>query len=94
VYIYIYIYIYITNLNVFKTLAKAQINTNSPVDLTQWLPVGDESVSELRPAAVVLQQSDEAGGGAGRLAKLAQLRHARAVLPESGRRPVGRGRRR
>ncbi|KAK9535664.1 hypothetical protein VZT92_008034 [Zoarces viviparus] len=63
-------------------------NTKSPVNLTQWRPVGDESVSELRPAAVVLQQSDEAGGRAGRLAQLAQLRHAQVVLPENARRPV------
>lgn len=64
----------------------------SCVDLTEWRPVGDEGVSELRPAAVVLQQSDEAGWRAGGLAQLAQLRHARAVPPQSARRPVSEGR--
>lgn len=45
-------------------------NTHS---LTEWCPVSDESVSQLRPATVVLQQSDQCGGRAGGLTQLTQL---------------------
>lgn len=60
-------------------------------NLTQWGPVGDESVSELSPTAVVLQLSDEGGGRAGGPTQLTQLRHTLAVLPESAHQPVSGG---
>lgn len=59
--------------------------------LTQRCPAADETVSELSPAAVVLQQSDQGGGRAGGLAQLTQLRHTLAVLPQSARQPVTQG---
>lgn len=78
------------------TLLKKNIETecsfvNTPINLTQRCPVGDESVSELSPAAVVLQQSDEGGGRAGGPTQLTQLRHTLTVLPENAHQPVSGG---
>lgn len=58
---------------------------------TNWRPAGDECVSKLSPAAVVLQQSDQGGGRAGRLAQRAQLGHTLAVEGEDAHKPVGGG---
>lgn len=43
-------------------MAILQILSKDPYKPTQWRPSGNESVSELSPAAVVLQQSDKGGG--------------------------------
>lgn len=55
--------------------------------LTQWFPAPDQSVSELGPAAVVLQQSDDGGGRAGRPAQPAKLGHTLSVLADDAHQP-------
>lgn len=55
--------------------------------LTQWFPAPDQSVSELGPGAVVLQQSDNGGGRAGGPAQPTKLGHALPVLADDARQP-------
>lgn len=60
-------------------------------NLTQRCPVGDERVSELSPAAIVLQQPDEGGRRAGGPTELTQLWQTLTVLPDDAHQPVREG---
>lgn len=51
-------------------------------NLTQWVPTADHSVSELGPAAVVLQHSDDGGRWARHPTQPTQLREALPVLAD------------
>lgn len=77
-------------LRIAKEATGKHASTESAGSRTQWRPVGDKSVSELSRAAVVLQQPDKAGGGAGGSKQVAQLGHTLAMLAKSARQPEDR----
>lgn len=62
-----------------------------PNKLTLRRPVGHEHVPQLSPAAVVLQQSDQGGRGAGGAAQITQLGPTLTVLPDDAHQPASGG---
>lgn len=56
-------------------------------NLTQWVPATDQSVSELGPAAVVLQHSNDGGRRARHPTQPTQLREALPVLADDAHQP-------
>lgn len=62
-----------------------------PNNLTLWHPIGHEHIPELSPAAVVLQQSDQGGCGAGGPTHLTQLGPTLTVLPDDTNQPARGG---
>lgn len=68
-----------------------QLIKQLPNNLTLRRPVGHKHVPELSPAAVVLQQSDQGGRGAGGPAQLTQLGPTLTVLPDDAHQPASGG---